>query len=74
LASVLGGHVVTREKNGVLVPERAVFRVTLELQDMPEDIQNLSWRGKLMIHGDWASPIARYLRQIMAVLVRETGF
>jgi putative peptide zinc metalloprotease protein len=74
LASVLGGHVVTREKNGVLVPERAVYRVTLELQDMPEDMVDLSWRGKLTIHADWASPMARYLRQIMAVLVRETGF
>lgn len=74
LASVLGGHVVTREKNGVLVPERAVYRVTLELQDMPEAMQDLSWRGKLMIHADWASPMARYIRQIMTVLVREAGF
>ena len=74
LASVLGGHVVTREKNGVLVPERAVYRVTLELQHMPEDMQDLSWRGKLMIHADWASPLARYLRQVMTVLVREGGF
>ena len=74
LASVLGGHVITREKNGVLMPERAVYRVTLELQNMPEDMQDLSWRGNLMIHADLASPIARYLRQIMVVLVRETGF
>jgi len=74
LASVLGGHVVTREKNGVLVPERAVYRVTLEVLNMPQDIQNLSWRGKLVIHADWGSPLERYLRQIMAVLVRETGF
>jgi putative peptide zinc metalloprotease protein len=74
LASMLGGHVVTREKNGVLVPERAVYRVTLELQHMPEDMQDLSWRGKLMIHADWASPMARYIRQIMTVVVRETGF
>ena len=74
LASVQGGHVVTREKNGVLVPERAVYRVTLELQKMPEDMQDLSWRGKLVIHADWGSPLGRYLRQIMTVLVRETGF
>jgi hypothetical protein len=41
---------------------------------MPEEMEDLSWRGKLTIYADWASPMARYLRQIMSVLVRETGF
>ena len=74
LASVLGGHVVTREKNGQLVPERAVYRVSLDVQGMPEDMQALSWRGRIVIHADSASPAARYLRQALAVLVRESGF
>ena len=74
LASVLGGHIVTREKNGQWVPERAVYRVALDVQDMPADMQAMSWRGNLTIHADWSSPAARYLRQALSVLVRETGF
>ena len=74
LASVQGGHVVTREKNGMLIPERAVYRVMLEPQKLPKDLLDFSWRGKLVIHADWGSPIARYMRHIVSVLVRETGF
>ena len=74
LASALGGHVLTREKNGQLVPERSVYRVALDVQDMPADLAQLSWRGQLTLHADWQSPASRYLRQIIAVLVREMGF
>lgn len=74
LAGEQGGHIITREKNGQLVPERAVYRVSLEVQDMPAELQALSWRGRLVIHAESASPAARYLRQALAVLVRESGF
>lgn len=74
LASVLGGHVTTREKNGQLVPERAVYRVSLDVLDMPDALQNLSWRGQLVVHADWQSPLSRYARQAVTVIVRETGF
>jgi putative peptide zinc metalloprotease protein len=74
LASQQGGHVVTREKNGMLVPERAVYRVMLEPQQLSKDMLDFSSRGKLVIHADWGIPIARYMRHIMSVLVRETGF
>lgn len=74
LASALGGHVLTREKNGQLVPERSVYRVALDVQDMPAGLAQLSWRGQLTLHSDWQSPASRYLRQAIAVLVREVGF
>ncbi len=74
LASALGGHVLTREKNGQLVPERAIYRVTLDVQDMPTSMHALAWRGHINIHADWASPAGRYVRQALAVLVREAGF
>ena len=74
LASTLGGHVLTREKNGQFVPERAVYRVALEVQEMPHDLQQLSWRGQLTLHADWQSPASRYVRQAIAVMVREMGF
>ena len=74
LASTLGGHVLTREKNGQLVPERAVYRVAFDVKDMPEDMQSLAWRGHINIHADWQSPASRYVRQAIAVMVREFGF
>ena len=74
LASALGGHVVTREKNGQLVPERAVYRVALDVHDMPEEMRQLAWRGKLTIHSDWSSPASRYIRQVLSVFIREFGF
>jgi putative peptide zinc metalloprotease protein len=74
LASALGGHVQTREKNGQLVPERAVYRVAFDVQEMPASMQSLAWRGQINIHADWQSPASRYVRQLIAVLVREIGF
>jgi putative peptide zinc metalloprotease protein len=74
LAANLGGHVVTREKNGQLMPERAVYRVVLAVQTMPDDMQDHAWRGRVTIHAEWSSPAGRYLRQVLAVLVREIGF
>lgn len=74
LASVLGGHVLTREKNGQLVPERAVYRVSFDVDELPEAYQQQSWRGQLVIHADWASLAAKYLRQVLVVLIRELGF
>lgn len=74
LASLWGGHVLSRERNGQLVPERAVYRVALEVQEMPLAIQTQTWRGQLTVYADWESPASRYVRQVLAVLVREAGF
>ena len=74
LASALGGHILTREKNGQLVPEKAIYRVTFEVEELPVDYQHLAWRGQLVIHADWASPAGKYLRQVLVVLIREIGF
>ncbi len=75
LAAHLGGHVLTREKAGQLVPERAIYRVTLEpLTPLSPDWQQLSWRGRVTIHADWSAPASRYLKQGVAVLVREMSF
>jgi putative peptide zinc metalloprotease protein len=77
LAAHLGGHVLTREKNGQLVPERAIYRVTLlvEPKAIPlAALANQSWRGNLTVHARWEAPAWPYLRQVMAVLVREVGF
>lgn len=75
LAAHLGGHVLTREKGGQLVPERAVYRVTLEPQDGTSMAGNvLTVRGHVVIHAGWEAPAWRYVRQAVAVLLREFGF
>ena len=74
LSSTLGGHVLTREKQGQHFPERAIYRVVLATQEPPGALNTRSWRGKLTIQGEWEPPLWRYVRQAMAVLIRESGF
>jgi putative peptide zinc metalloprotease protein len=77
LAAQAGGHLMAREKNGQLVPERAVYRVTLELQQgetLPAALSRQTVRGHITIHARAEAPGLRYVRQASAVLVREFGF
>jgi putative peptide zinc metalloprotease protein len=81
LAAHLGGHVLTREKAGQLVPERAIYRVTLTLQagadglgHPPEPLAGQSWRGQITIRTRAEAPAWRYLRQAGAVLAQELEF
>ncbi len=76
LSATAGGHILVREKNGQLVPERAIYRVTLAPDD-PQALEQLapfSWRGHVSIHAAAQAPGFRYLRQAASVLVREFGF
>ena len=77
LTAQAGGHLMAREKNGQLVPERAVYRVTLELQQgetLPAALSRQTVRGHITIHARAEAPGLRYVRQASAVLVREFGF
>jgi putative peptide zinc metalloprotease protein len=74
LAAPFGGSVVTREKNGQLLPERAVYRVTLVALDPPGSLGRHSWRGAVVIRGAWEAPGVGMLRSILATLWREAGF
>ena len=77
LALQQGGHVLTRDKNGQLLPERAIYHVSLAPDPgtvLAPDLAARSWRGKLTIRSRWESPSWRYLRQALAVLIREFGF
>jgi putative peptide zinc metalloprotease protein len=69
-----GGSVLTRDKEGTLVPERAVYRVTLAADSDPGPLSGHAWRGKVVIHGSWEAPALRYVRAGLAVLWRELGF
>lgn len=77
LSATLGGHLLTREKDGRFIPERAVYRVVLSVS--PQDMQTSeltqhSWRGELTLHGSWEAPLWRYVRQALSVLIREWSF
>jgi putative peptide zinc metalloprotease protein len=76
LATAAGGHVMARDKQGQLVPEHAVYRVTLALAEgaTPAVLAGQSWRGTVTIHARAEAPGLRYARQAGAVLVRELGF
>lgn len=74
LAVKNGGSVLTRDKDGQLVPERAVYRVTLQADTDPGALAGHDWRGKVVIHGRWEAPSLHYLRAALALLWREAGF
>ena len=78
LAAPAGGHIPVREKGGQLVPERAIYRVVLELAApggaAPAPLSDRTWRGTVIIHAQAEAPAWRYLRQAAAVIVRELGF
>lgn len=74
LAAAYGGHVLTREKNNQLVPEQAVYRVSLQAQQVPAVLQGHAWRGHLTVQARWEAPAWQVMQQALAVLVREAGF
>ncbi|WP_181373374.1 site-2 protease family protein [Massilia glaciei] len=74
LASEFGGSVLTRERRGQLVPERAVYRVTLSVEGDPGRLDRHSWRGKVVIRGEWEPPGMVFVRSAMALVWREVGF
>lgn len=74
LAVKHGGSVLTRDKDGQLVPERAVYRVVLQAEGDPGRLSGHDWRGTVVIHGRWEAPAWQYVRSVAALLWREAGF
>ena len=74
LAAAAGGSVVTREKDHLLVPERAVYRVLLACEATPESMAGHSWRGRVVISGAWEAPGWAFARTALAIVWREAGF
>lgn len=74
LALQFGGSVMTREKQGQLVPELAMYRVTLASQEPLGEMAHQSWRGNVVIHGDWEAPGLAFFRAAVALVWREMSF
>lgn len=73
-AAVAGGHILTRDRNGQRVPEKAIYRVVLGVESPLDALEGRMWRGRVVIRAASEAPIARYLRNLLAVLVRESGW
>ena len=74
LAAHVGGSIMTREKHGQLVPERAVYRVTLSVEEDVGRLAQQSWRGQVVIHGHWEAPGLAFVRSAMVLIWRDLGF
>ncbi len=74
LATQFGGSITSREKQGQLLPETAVYRVLLEPSDDPAAMRGHSWRGTVVIRAAWEAPGLRFVRSALTVLWREAGF
>ena len=74
LAAQFGGSVLTRERRGQLVPELAVYRVTLASQADLGSLAGQSWRGTVVVHGGWEAPGMSILRSALTLAWRELGF
>jgi putative peptide zinc metalloprotease protein len=71
MSAPYGGAIPARFDGKALVPDGAVYRVRLAVQDDGLVIAPL--RGQVHIDGDARSPAGRVLRAAAAVLVREWG-
>jgi putative peptide zinc metalloprotease protein len=74
LAVQAGGHILTRQRGEQLVPEHGAYRVSLAVESPLESLTGQSWRGRVVLHARWEAPAWRYLRNALAVLVREASF
>ena len=73
LASVFGGEIAARKSGSdEIVPVGAAYQVTLAFDEMPGDVSKVS-RGIARIHGIPESIAAQVWRQVLRVLVRESG-
>lgn len=73
-AAFFGGSIAAREVRGAWVPERAVYRVALSIEESAGTHAEQSWRGKVVIAGNWEAPGQRFLQSMLAVVWREAGF
>lgn len=74
LATHQGGTVLARPSHAAWVPERSVYRVILTVQDPIASLAAQQWRGKVVIAGSWEAPGWRFVKSMVALIWRETGF
>ncbi|HEY3699572.1 MAG TPA: HlyD family efflux transporter periplasmic adaptor subunit [Spongiibacteraceae bacterium] len=74
LSNRFGGDIVVREKSGVLYPEQALYRVTLQPIEENNFLDTYIWRGNVTIDASWSPLSSRFFRSAVALIWREAGF
>jgi len=74
LSNQYGGAIPVRLLDGELIPDRAVYRATLEVENLPVDLTAHLRRGKVVIRASSASIARKWMQASMSVLWREFGF
>ncbi|MGE5468494.1 MAG: HlyD family efflux transporter periplasmic adaptor subunit [Ignavibacteria bacterium] len=73
LASPHGGAIPARQSGNQVIPDRAVYRVSLRvLEPVPAETPFL--RGQVVIRGAPATLLGGYLRAAAGLLIKESGF
>lgn len=74
LALSHGGAIAVREQARALIPERAIYRVVLEI-DAGQELSTYSvLRGQVVLHGTAQAWLLSHARTALAVIRREAGF
>src|SRR3569833_3354982 len=75
LTSAHGGDILVRESKGIIVPEKAVYRVTLTVAAASYHAQEPRFtRGRVVLYGRPLAPAAEFMRAAAALLLREAEF
>jgi len=74
LASIHGGEIPVHLRGDTAIPDQALYAVTLSAADgvMPATLR--TQRGRVIVDGNGQSVAGRYLRNALAVLIRESGW
>jgi putative peptide zinc metalloprotease protein len=72
LSSVHGGEILAREKNNVLVPDHALYRVSLRVLGNFNSAQAL--RGKVVIFATPKTLAGGFIHAATGLVIREAGF
>ena len=72
LSSVHGGEILAREKNNVLVPDHALYRVSLRVLGNFNSAQAL--RGKVVIFASPKTLAGGFIHAATGLVIREAGF
>lgn len=72
LATRHGGTIALRDGEQAPIPAETLYRVRLQLEQPPFGLQES--RGTVHIQGERQSPLVSGLKNLVAVLIRESGF
>ena len=74
LATMMGGTVVVREVDGRLLPEHAIYRVSLQATTQPHALEGQTWRGRVVVEAAPKSLLERFVEVALALWWREAGW